>query len=85
MMTNLCGRLRSWFHRRRSTSAGAIPTTAHPIDASSGTMEHLQPPPIPIRELPQLESDVLIIEAEDSDVRSWADAFAAATSGGRRS
>lgn len=83
MMDNLRGRLRSWFHRRRCSSAGAIPTTPHPIEALPRTME--QPPPIPSGELPQLESDVLIIEAEDSDIRSWAEAFAAATSGGRKS
>jgi hypothetical protein len=84
MMANLRGRLRSWFHRHRHGSAGAIPTTPQPIDVSR-TMEQAQPPPIPSGELPQLESDVLVIEAEDADVRAWADAFAAYTSGGRKS
>ena len=85
MMDNLRGRLRTWFHRRSPGSYGPIPTTPLPGADVSRTMEHAQPPPIPIAELPQLESDIVVMEAgpEDPDMRAWADAFAAATRSGK--
>jgi hypothetical protein len=81
MMANLRERLRSWLARRWDMP-GAVPTDPHPAREVSRTMDHGRPPPIPTGELPQLESDIVVIEAEDPDVRAWAEAFTAATSGG---
>jgi hypothetical protein len=83
MIAKLRERLRSWLAGRWEAS-GAIPTELHPAEDAFRTREHAQPPPIPGAELPQLESDVVVMEDEDPDVRAWADAFVAATSGAAR-
>jgi hypothetical protein len=64
-ISNLRGRVRSWLWRREP-EPGAIPRIP-------------QPPPIPVVELPELESDIVVVEAEDPDLRAWAEAFTAVT------
>lgn len=67
-MANLRGRIRSWLGRHEPEIPGAIPVTP-------------QPPPIPVVELPELET--ADFDEEDTQVQAWGEAFVA-TTGGRR-